>query len=147
MWSCLPRRNKAKTRNENKGAFHFLPKSISFSSGSSECKKWHWSTTPLSPLRTFFWLDKVQLAQRERNWVKQKILEALYIQTTANTCNLNSGMKFDENWLTFFQFFSSLPFSWIFFPLIFFNLYFHAFSYCCFACFSQFPIWFCDRAW
>jgi len=94
-----------------------------------------------------FDFDKVQLVQRERNWVKRKILEALYIQTTANTCNLNSGMKFDENWLTFFQFFSSLPFSWIFFPLIFFHLYFHAFSYCCFACFPQFPISFCDRAW
>ena len=58
-----------------------------------------------------FDFDKVQLVQRERNWVKRKILEALYIQTTSNTCNLNSGMKFDENWLTFFQFFSSLPFS------------------------------------
>ena len=58
-----------------------------------------------------FDFDKVQLVQRERNWVKRKILEALYIQTTANTCNLNSGMKFDENWLTFFQFLSSLPFS------------------------------------
>ena len=58
-----------------------------------------------------FDFDKVQLVQQERIWVKRKILEALYIQTTANTCNLNS----DENWLTFFQFFSSLPFSWIIF--------------------------------
>ena len=44
-----------------------------------------------------FDFDKVELIHRERNWVKRKILEALYIQTTPNTCNLNSGMKFDEN--------------------------------------------------
>ena len=56
-----------------------------------------------------FDFDKVQLIHQERNWVKRKILEALYIQATPNTCNLNSGMI--ENWLTFFQFFWSLPFS------------------------------------
>ena len=57
VWSCLLGHgwNKAKTWNENKGAFCFLPKGLSFSSSSSERKKWHWSPIPLSPLRTFFW--------------------------------------------------------------------------------------------
>ena len=149
MWSCVPRWNKAKTGNEKHFAScqkAFLSQAVHQSVKNDTGLPYHFLHSGHS-----FDFDKVQLVQRERNWVKRKILEALYIQATANTCNLNSGMKFDENWLTFFQFFSSLPFSWIliFFPLIFFHLYFriHAFLYCCFACFSQFPISFCDRAW
>jgi len=101
MWSCLLGWNKAKTWNKNKRAFCFLPKGLSFSIASSylEHKEWYWSPVyHFLHLGHSFDFDKVQLIHQERNWVKRKILEALYIQTTPNTCNLNSGMKFDENW-------------------------------------------------
>ena len=95
-----------------------------------------------------FDFDKVELIHRERNWVKRKILEALYIQTTPNTCNLNSGMKFDENWLTFFHFFSNLPFSWICFLSV--NIFSFVLScifvlLCCM--FFSIPNFVCGKAW
>ena len=131
---------QTKNWNKNKGAFCFLPKGFSFSRSSSELNKWYWS--PWDPdhyLHSghFFYFGKVQFIQQERNWVKWKILEALdlYIQTTTNTCNLNLGTEFDCIFLNLLVNIFSFVFSCIFV------------LYCCIACFSQFPVSFCDKAW
>ena len=55
-----------------------------------------------------FDFGKAEILCQERNWRKRKLLEALHIELTPNTCNLHKGMSFDNNWITFLRYFNSL---------------------------------------
>jgi hypothetical protein len=53
-----------------------------------------------------FQFQNTYVLQQESCWKKRKILEAIYIELTPNTVNLNGGWKFDSNWLSHLKFFS-----------------------------------------
>ena len=64
---------------------------------------------PLHTLQTKhkFDFEKAEILCQEPNWRKRKLLEALHIELTPNTCNIHKGMNFDNNWVTFLHYFNS----------------------------------------
>jgi hypothetical protein len=63
------------------------------------------------PLHVFqtghqFDFEKAEVLCQEPNWRKRKLLEALHIELTTNTCNIHKGMEFDYNWISFLRFFN-----------------------------------------
>ena len=55
-----------------------------------------------------FNFENAEILCQESNWRKIKLLEALHIELTPNTCNLHKGKSFDNNWLTFLKYFKTL---------------------------------------
>ena len=55
-----------------------------------------------------FNFENAEILCQESNWRKRKLLEALHIELTPNTCNLHKGKSFDNNWLTFLKYFKTL---------------------------------------
>jgi hypothetical protein len=58
---------------------------------------------PLHTLQTKhkFDFEKAEILCQEPNWRKRKLLEALHIELTENTCNIHKGLGFYNNWITF----------------------------------------------
>ena len=56
-------------------------------------------------LKHVFDFDKVEILAVEQSFTRRRLLEAMHIQLNSNTCNLQVGKRFDENWKSFFQFF------------------------------------------
>ena len=55
-----------------------------------------------------FDFENAEILCQESNWRKIKLLEALHIELTPNTCHLHKGKSFDNNWLTFLKYFNTL---------------------------------------
>ena len=55
-----------------------------------------------------FNFENTEIICQKRNRRKRKLLEALHIKLTPNTCNLHKVKSFDNNWLTFLKYLKTL---------------------------------------